>query len=72
MVKDIVRDVELYVCESKACPSYESEVEHEVLIINEFEAKYRVLICPKCGLRTFRVLKYNPQFMDEKPPGSGE
>jgi hypothetical protein len=63
---------ELHACESRVCPAYGIMIDHEVLIVNEFEAKYKVLVCPECGLRTFLVLKYHPRFIDEKPTEGGD
>ena len=65
------KKTELYSCESQACPSYGSEIKHEVQLISDYEARYKVLICPKCEIRTFIVLKYHPRFWDtevRQPP----
>ena len=56
--------VEPQICLCKTCPHQGKMVDHTVSFVSEYEAKYRVLQCPSCGLRTFTVIKYYERFMN--------
>ena len=48
-----------------------SLTEHEVSFFSDYEARYKVLICPACEIRTYEVLEYYPRFIDENQDKEG-